>query len=373
MNSSPQPFSGRIEAVYQAYQATLALYQQQSQQPVRPEWFEVTLENLKTTLDELRAAYEEIEQQHQLLLESQQQLEAERHRYQELFNLAPDGYLVTDAKGIIQEANVAIATMLRVLPPYLIGKPLILFFAESDHAVIHSTLARLCQTAPAAPLTQTWEARLSTRRDPLDVAITLSCSLDPGGTTASLRWLIHDITRQKQAEAQIQYQACHDALTGLPNRALLDTFLPKTLAQAQRHQTQVAIAFVDLDRFKGINDTFGHGIGDQLLQQAGQRLAQCLRAEDLLVRWGGDEFIVVLAGITQAAEVVPICDRLIASLQPAFHIKDLTLHTSTSFGVAFFPDDGQDPETLLHQADQALYQAKSQGRNTYRFYRRATA
>jgi diguanylate cyclase (GGDEF)-like protein len=200
------------------------------------------------------------------------------------------------------------------------------------------------------------------------VAITLSCSRDLDGSTTRLRWQVRDITQQKQAEAKIHHQAFYDALTGLPNRALLDTYLPKVLAQAKRHETQLAVAFLDLDQFKGINDSLGHGVGDELLQQVGQRLQSCLREADLLVRWGGDEFIVILADVTKLKDVGRTCDRIIASLQPVFIIKDHNLYISISFGVALFPRDGNDPETLLRHADQALYKAKSQGCNTYRFY-----
>lgn len=364
-------FFERIDAVNQAYQTLLTLYQQGGEQPVHSELFKSALHNLNGVLEELRTAYEELEQQNQVLQKYQSTLEAERQRYQELFNLAPDGYLVTNSLGIIQEANAAIATMLGVQQHYLIGKPLIIFFPKKDHPVIHTTLATLNQEfTPEHPVLQTWETELFPRQTPpVQVAITLSYSHPSGNITpAYLRWLIRDITQQKQAEAKIQHQAFHDCLTDLPNRALLDTYLPKALAQAKRHETQLALAFLDLDQFKGINDTLGHNVGDELLKQVGQRLQACLREADLLVRWGGDEFIVVLADVTTIEDVGRTCDRIIASLQPAFTIRHHELHISTSFGVALFPQDGENPETLLRHADLALYQAKHQGRNTYRFY-----
>ncbi|PSR17444.1 hypothetical protein C8255_12640 [filamentous cyanobacterium CCP3] len=360
--------SGRINAVYQAHQQVLNLYQNVNEPPIsRPDLLEASLRHLETVLEELRTAYEEIQAQNQALAESRQQLEAERQRYQDLFNLAPDGYLVTSATGIIQEANVAIATMLRLPQDHLIGKPLLLFFPESDRPTLRTALAQLHQ-APSPPV-YTWETQLHPRKaDPIAVAVTLTCSHQPTGAMSPVRWLLRDITRQKEAEAKIHRQAFYDPLTELPNRALLDTYLLKTLAQAQRQNTQVAIAFLDLDHFKAINDTFGHSVGDALLRQVGQRLQRCLRAEDLLVRWGGDEFIIVLALVGALADVRSTCDRLIAILQPAFEINQYTLHISTSMGVAFYPDHGSDPKILLRHADQALYQAKQQGRNTYCFY-----
>ena len=236
--------------------------------------------------------------------------------------------------------------------------------------MIHVTLANLNQ-APRQNhiLCQTWETELCPRQAPtVPVAVTLSYSRQPNGTIAYLRWLIRDITEQKQAEAKIHRQAFYDALTGLPNRAMLDTYLPKMISQAQRNEDQLAVAFLDLDQFKGINDTFSHAVGDELLQQVGQRLQTCLQEADLLVRWGGDEFIVVLTTVATLENVTRTCDLIMASLQPGFTIRQQHLHISTSFGVALFPGAGENPETLLHHADQALYRAKNQGRNTNRFY-----
>jgi diguanylate cyclase (GGDEF)-like protein/PAS domain S-box-containing protein len=364
-------FSDRIDAVNQAYRNLLELYQQGGKYKVHGELFKSALEQLNVVLEELRIAYEELEQQNQVLVEYHQTIELERQRYQELFNLAPDGYLVTDAVGVIQEANVAISTLLRVQKDYLVGKPLLVLFPERDHSMIHTTLAQLnLEVAPEHPVLQTWETEICPRQGPpVPVAVTLSCSRQPNSTVAYLRWLIRDITQQKQTEARIHHQAFHDSLTDLPNRALLDTYLPKALAQARRHNTQLALAFLDLDQFKGINDTLGHGVGDELLKQVGQRLQACLREADLLVRWGGDEFIVLLADVTTLEDVGRTCDRIIACLQPVFTIRHHKLHISTSFGVALFPQDGENPETLLRHADMALYEAKNQGRNTYRFYR----
>ncbi|MGB3203339.1 MAG: diguanylate cyclase [Nodosilinea sp.] len=364
--------SGRIKAVYQAHQQILSLYRQADDSRInRSDVLEASLSHLETVLEELRTAYDEIEQQNQALVESRQQLEAERQRYQELFDLAPDGYLVTNATGIIQEANVAMAAMLQMSQTYLIGKPLLLFFAASDRPHIRNTLAQMHQPLPppSPPPTYTWDTQLHPRgANPIEVGVTLTCSYQPTGAVSPIRWLLRDITQQKEAEAKTYHQAFYDLLTELPNRALLDTYLPKTLAQAQRKNTQVALAFLDLDRFKVINDTFGHSVGDELLRQVAERLQHCLRAEDLLVRWGGDEFIIVMAFVNTREDVRGTCDRLVTSLQAAFSINHHSLQISTSMGVAFYPTHGSDPEVLLLHADQALYQAKQQGRNTYAFY-----
>jgi diguanylate cyclase (GGDEF)-like protein/PAS domain S-box-containing protein len=353
----------RIDAVQQQ---ALLLHEYASASPIHPELLAVALENLNLVLEELRTAHEELMLQNQALADYRQQLEIERQRYQDLFNLAPDGYLVSDARGMIQAGNVAIAALLHLPQELLVGKPMVLFLPVKHRRAFYAVLAQISRS-PQTLSPKTWETQLVPRQGAaVDVAITVSVSQERG--EGRLRWLVRDITEKKQAEAKMRRQAFYDQLTGLPNRAFLDTYLPKVLAQADRQQTQVAVAFLDLDQFKAINDSHGHAVGDQLLHQVAHRLAHCLRGEDLLVRWGGDEFILVLSRLTAAEAVVHTCDRILASLQPVFAIDSHQLSLGTSIGVALFPQDGTDPTTLLRHADQALYQAKNQGRSTYRFY-----
>ncbi|MBW4481289.1 MAG: diguanylate cyclase [Tildeniella torsiva UHER 1998/13D] len=358
----------RIDAVQQR---ALLLRDRASESPIQPGLLALALDDLSLVLEELRAAHEELIEQNQALLDYRNQIEIERQRYQDLFNLAPDGYLVSNDKGIIQAANVAIATLLQLPQESLIDKPLMLFLPIQKRAGFYDLLTQLNQasTSQALPL-KPWETQITPRQGPaIDVAITLSTSREGG--EARLHWLIRNITRQKQIEAKIHHQAFYDQLTGLPNRASLDTYLPRALAQAARQSTQVAVAFLDLDRFKAINDTLGHSVGDQLLRQVAQRLAHCLRQEDLLVRWGGDEFVLVLSRLTAIESVVRTCDRILESLQPDFSVEDHRLPMTISLGIALFPQHGSDPSTLLRHADRALYKAKHNGRNTYRFYQPA--
>lgn len=353
----------RIEAVQQR---ALLLQQRASTLPIHPELLAQALNDLSLVLEELRTAHEELIQQNQVLADYRQQLEVERQRYQDLFNLAPDGYLVTDAKGVIQAGNVAIAALLHLPQESLVGKPMVLFLPVKNRRALYALLDEINHTTQLLPI-KTWETQIVPREvAAIDVAITVSISRENG--EARLRWLVRDITEKKRVEAKIHRQAFYDQLTGLPNRAFLDIYLPKVLAQADRQQAQAAVAFLDLDKFKDINDSLGHGVGDQMLHQVAQRLIHCLRKEDLLVRWGGDEFILVISRLTAAESVERTCDRILESLQLAFAIDNHQLHIGTSIGIALFPQDGTDLTTLLRHADHALYQAKNQGRNTYRFY-----
>ncbi|MDZ7853276.1 MAG: EAL domain-containing protein [Halomonas sp.] len=180
--------------------------------------------------------------------------------------------------------------------------------------------------------------------------------------------LIRDITERKRNEAQLAYLAQHDALTGLPNRLLLTDRLDLAVAQARRSGTLLALMFLDLDRFKQVNDLMGHELGDQVLHQAAQRLKACVRASDTLSRQGGDEFLLVLPDIGSPEAAVPVARKLLDALVMPFYLGDSELVLSGSIGIACYPEDGTDADSLLRNADAAMYVAKDLGRNCYQFY-----
>jgi diguanylate cyclase (GGDEF)-like protein/PAS domain S-box-containing protein len=177
-----------------------------------------------------------------------------------------------------------------------------------------------------------------------------------------------DITERKRSEEMIQYQAFHDLLTSLPNRVLFNENLLISLESAPIKKDLFAVMFLDLDRFKKINDTLGHAVGDRLLQNVAQRLKSCLREGDIVARWGGDEFTILLPQINCVDDPGKIAQRIIDSLKLPFYLENQQINTSTSIGIALYPDDGLDVDTLLKNADTALYEAKKKGRNNYQFY-----
>ncbi len=184
-------------------------------------------------------------------------------------------------------------------------------------------------------------------------------------------WSFRDVTAHNFAEAKIRYQASHDILTNLPNRVLFNERLSETLIQAHQDGSKLAVCFLDLDRFKTINDTLGHAIGDQLLQSVAQRLTKCLRSHDTIARWGGDEFTLLLTEISDAKDVAHIQEQVLAAFKTGFDIENHRLHISVSIGIALYPMHGEDTETLIKHADAALYRVKLQGRNNYQFYHSA--
>jgi diguanylate cyclase (GGDEF)-like protein/PAS domain S-box-containing protein len=181
-------------------------------------------------------------------------------------------------------------------------------------------------------------------------------------------WSFQDVTERKNAEQVIHYQAHYDYLTGLFNRKQLNEQLAQLLAKASHSQEHLAVLFIDLDHFKDVNDNLGHVLGDSLLQQVVNRLKQCCRQGDLLARWGGDEFTMVLPRISSREDATAIAQRLLETLQPSFDLEQHRVRITCSIGIAIYPEDGQDTVTLLKNADTALYQAKTQGRNDYQYY-----
>ncbi|WEF31611.1 EAL domain-containing response regulator [Pseudoduganella chitinolytica] len=177
-----------------------------------------------------------------------------------------------------------------------------------------------------------------------------------------------DITDRKRAEEMISYQAYHDILTDLPNRMLFKDRLGLAVIQAKRKLTELAVMFVDLDRFKLVNDTLGHVKGDELLQQAALRLKECLRKGDTLARQGGDEFTIVLPELRDRADAKAVADKFLECLQKPFDLDGHVVHISASIGIAVYPGDGETIDELLRHADIAMYQVKALGKNGHAFY-----
>ncbi len=191
---------------------------------------------------------------------------------------------------------------------------------------------------------------------------------DEKGRPSQLLGVIQDVTARRRSEEQIAHQAYHDPLTGLPNRFLFNDRLNMAIAHAQRSNQKLGVLFLDLDHFKDINDTLGHTWGDLVLKAVGNRLKGLVREEDTVARLGGDEFILLVHGTLQADFAVHVADRILRALKDPFLVAGRKLHLTASIGISVFPQDGRDAQTLIANADLAMYRAKRSGRNNYRLY-----
>ncbi|HEX5337427.1 MAG TPA: EAL domain-containing protein [Gallionella sp.] len=198
---------------------------------------------------------------------------------------------------------------------------------------------------------------------------TISILRDEQGRITHYIAVFLDITERKKEEERIQYLANYDVLTGLPNRYLLDDRLNQTITLTQRHQTKMALMFIDLDHFKNINDSLGHDVGDALLKKVSQRLKLCLRRSDTLARQGGDEFVALLGDMGSENEATFIAEKMVESLREPFTVGEYHLSVTPSIGVSIYPDDGETSVQLLRNADLAMYRAKDSGRNRFEYYK----
>ncbi|WP_243374690.1 EAL domain-containing protein [Geotalea sp. SG265] len=201
----------------------------------------------------------------------------------------------------------------------------------------------------------------------LDVEISSSPFIERENVLGSIH-IIRDITRSKRLEDEIRYQATHDILTGLANRMLFMDHLALSISQGHRYNEIQAVMFLDLDRFKSINDSLGHAAGDKLLQLISERLKECVRETDTVARIGGDEYNILITQMVHPEDATAIANKILSATSKPFAIDGHQLQVTISIGISLYPTDGEDAETLLKNADIALYHAKEQGRNNYQFY-----
>ncbi|MBP8306405.1 MAG: EAL domain-containing protein, partial [Burkholderiaceae bacterium] len=210
--------------------------------------------------------------------------------------------------------------------------------------------------------------RLTKAGRSINVSVTISPITNGHGKVIGASKIARDITERVHLAQRIWSQANHDELTRLPNRRLFTERLEGELARASRSGKLLALMFIDLDRFKAVNDALGHDAGDELLVEAARRIGESVRAGDMVARLGGDEFTVMLTDLESTIEIDPIASRLIERIQDPFAVRSEQAQISASIGIAVYPDDGQSAETLLRHADQAMYEAKKNGRNRTRYF-----
>gem|GEM_PF-5846517 len=292
-----------------------------------------------------------------------EQKRAER-RYRELFERNLAGVFRSTASGLLLECNEAFVRIFGYESAAEICRQVNtrqLYWQPADRDEVIASLR-------ARGELRNFELRLRTRDGQLVWGL-LNEALVPGDAGDDvLEGTIIDITARKVAEERIEYQAFHDALTDLPNRFLFNDRLQVALAQAKRHGRSAAVLFLDLDQFKLINDTMAHTAGDELLRGVAERLVACIRPDDTVARLGGDEFVFVLADIHQAPGAAIVAQKVLETIRRPFHIQGRELYVTASIGIAVAPHDGDDIETLVKNADSAMYRAKELGRNGFQFH-----
>lgn len=280
------------------------------------------------------------------------------------FESAFEAIMVTNSDNVIESVNPAFTMMTGFGAHEVIGKkPSILASGQHDRRFYQAMHDRLAATGH-------WQGEVWNKRRNGEIFVewlTIKVVTNAAGTICNYVAVFSDITNRKAAEDRMRFLAHHDALTGLPNRALLTDRLVRAIAHAERNGKKLAVIFLDLNDFKKVNDTLGHHAGDQMLQIVAQRLTACVRAEDTVARLGGDEFIVVVEEIGSEEDVPVVAEKIVACLAQPMTVEGHEMQISTSVGICLYPDHGVQPDQLIMNADAAMYRAKAEGRNKFHF------
>ena len=311
--------------------------------------------------DYVRSLREELRQRDERLAVSDQSLRMAEKVFENSF----EGIMFANANIIIESVNPAFTQITGYKAHEVIGRtPKMLNSGKHDPAYYREMWASLNNLGR-------WQGEIWNRRKNGEIYpewLSINVVKNAQGAVTNYIAIFSDITERKAAEDRVWHLAHHDVLTGLPNRMLLVERLGHALAHAHRNQRMVAVIFLDLDRFKVINDTFGHSLGDQLLQVVAQRLVACVREDDTVARLGGDEFTVILEDIGDTRGIAGVAQKIIDTLSQPTPLDGHEVSITTSIGISVYPGDDDQAESLIKHADAAMYLAKSKGRNNFQFF-----
>ena len=281
---------------------------------------------------------------------------------------AAEGILTVGSDGTIGSFNAAAEAMFGWNATEIVGRPVARLVPADLRDALGEFLATYRLLGP--PSVQRSEVEIAgVRRDGTEFPMMVSTSaITVDGSAPTISGIIRDLSDQKRIEAQLAHQGLHDALTGLPNRVMLTDRLEQALARVRRHDRMFGVLFVDLDRFKSVNDTLGHTVGDQLLIEAAARIRSAVRETDTVARLGGDEFVVLCEDIESVHQATDFAARIIAALRAPFRFGDEDTHVSASIGIALSAADTKTADAILANADIAMYRAKDNGRNRYELF-----
>ena len=296
---------------------------------------------------------------------ARKQAEESLHLYANIFKHSGEAIMVTDRNNAILTVNPAFSRLTGYLLEDVRGRsPTLLSSGHTPPETYQTLWGSLLESGFWQG--ELWDRHKSGEIYPKWAAISTIC--DEAGNITHHIASFTDISERKAAEERIAHLAHHDTLTGLFNRYNLENRLSQAKLSARRENEQLAVLFIDMDRFKVINDTLGHHVGDLLLIEVAQRLRASVRESDIVARLGGDEFVAVLTGLATATDAAPVAEKILRALNQPYLIENNMLHTSPSIGVSLFPDDGDTAESLMRNADTAMYHAKEQGRNNVQYF-----
>jgi len=298
------------------------------------------------------------------ITEHKKMLEHLRHLSQAV-EQSPASVIITDTTGAIQYVNEKFVQVTGYSADEVIGKnPRFLNSGQTpmeDYTEMYSMLRQ----------GKEWRGEFLNRKkngEEFWEYASISPIKGPDGNVTHYLAVKEDVTLRKEYERRLIQQANFDTMTGLPNRGLALDRLSQAVVRCGRDRMKVGLLFIDLDRFKSVNDTLGHATGDHVLREAGERIRNCLRAGDTVARLGGDEFTVILPGLLSGIDAEPVAQKILEAFTPAFRLNGREVFLSASIGITIWPDDAEDPDQLMGNADSAMYQAKDLGRNSFRFY-----
>lgn len=296
-------------------------------------------------------------------------LEKSQNQLQAIIHNVMDGIITINESGEIQGFNPAAEQIFGYSKQEVAGRNVSMLMPEPDRSQHDSYISRYLQSGQSRILGVRGREVMAARKNGEPFPLEISVSEMLLGGQRYFIGILRDITERKLVEQKLAHFAHHDYLTNLPNRILFLNSLEQSILLAERNRYKVATLFLDLDGFKQINDTLGHDAGDQLLQEAANRLKEVVRASDTVARIGGDEFIFALNNIGSDESAARMAGKIIATLSEPFELGGQQCHVGGSIGIALYPEDAGDIETLIKLADEAMYLAKQSGKNTYRFYR----
>jgi len=282
-----------------------------------------------------------------------------------VFSASSSGICVTDAGQRIVSINPALTTITGYGSEEIIGRTPRLFASGRQHVGFYREMWSCIKSSGS------WRGEIWNRRKNGEIFpawLTITAVTGSEGKVTHYIGSFHDITERKRSQDHIHFLAHHDALTRLPNRRLLDERIRDAIDRSRREQLHAAVLFIDLDRFKLINDTLGHDVGDRLLSRVAEILSSVLDEHETVARLGGDEFVIVVPGVADVARTAQLANRLIEVVSAPQLIDERPFQVTPSIGISIYPDDGDDAPTLLRNADTAMYHAKERGRNNFQFF-----